>query len=174
MVRSATNNTYHQHGERGVQFVPLFLAHFASVGRLLVVGRFPSLHPLFSLSRLMSCLVLSPIVLPPLPSPSVSLWHTANEGMRGKHLCLSLSFFCSFLSLHLCPVTDCRHGHGPPFFILTHFSTLLSLSHIAIKVYPCLLRRRQTLVVNYWQIASRGFHLRLCVMHHMTRDVSSG
>ena len=110
------------------------------------------------------------------PSPSISLSLTLahckrrNEGKAS----LSLSFFCSFLSLHLCPVTDYRHGHGPPFFILTHFSTLLSLSHIAIKVYPCLLRRRQTLVVNYWQIASRGFHLRLCVMHHRTRDVSSG
>ena len=65
------------------------------------------------------------------PSPSISLSLTLahckrrNEGKAS----LSLSFFCSFLSLHLCPVTDYRHGHGPPFFILTHFSTLLSLSH---------------------------------------------
>ena len=154
----------------------MFLARFASVGRLLVVGRFLSLHPLFSLSRLMSCLVLSPIVLPPLPSPSVSLWHTANEGMRGKHLCLSLSlsFFCSFLSLHLCPVTDYRHGHGPPFFILSHFSTLrsLSLSHrnksLSLFAPTSADARRQLLA----DCKSRFPFEALCDV--MTRDVSSG
>ena len=141
--------------------------------------------PLFPLSRLMSCLVLSPIVLPfhlpPRPPSHLSSSGTANEGRRDgwrewkASLSLSLSLFLLFF-LSFCPVTD-YHGmdmdHGRPadLFHSNYFSSLLLRRKAPSFCGILFAQSAQMDVIHYWHVIRRGFHVRPCVVRRLRHSL---